>query len=93
MKGKPPFIVIHRPITTPPRPERSPVERPAFTPKEKPNPLVLAQFWLRGRLEERTLGFFLDGQPASLDRLMRETYRVMIAQGEQPDIPNDRWRP
>lgn len=90
---KPPLIVVHRRITAPPRPERSATERHTFISQQKPNPLTLAQCWLGPRLEDRPLSLYLDGQPAKLDRVMQETYRVMIAAGEQPDIPNERWRP
>ncbi|MFO0958276.1 MAG: hypothetical protein U0800_12755, partial [Isosphaeraceae bacterium] len=79
---KPPFQVIHRPIRTPTRPEKSPVERSAYVPPPKPSPLTFAQHWLGPRLEERgELGIYLDGQPVKLDALMRAANRVASGVG------------
>lgn len=86
-----PPIVIHRPIITPQRPEKSPTERPSYTPPPKPSPLALAQHWLGKRFEERPLSLYLDGQPAKLDRVMQETNRLLKAQGLAQVDANPAW--
>jgi hypothetical protein len=60
---------------------------------EKPNPMAVAQFWLGTRLEERPAGYFLDRQPAGLDKIMREANRVAMASGAEPLLYKDSWRP
>lgn len=91
---KPPFQVIHRPIRTPTRPEKSPTERSSFSPKQRENPLLFAQHWLGSRLEERgELGTYLDGQPAKLDRVMQEANRMAAQSGADLLVYKPEWRP
>jgi len=91
---KRPFQIIHRPIRTPTRPEKSPTERPAYTPKQRENPLTFAQHWLGPRLEERgELGAYLDGRPAKLDALMREANRVAHGAGADMLLTKPEWKP
>lgn len=91
---KHPFQIIHRPIRTPARPEKSPVERNTYVPPPKPSPLTFAQHWLGPRLEERgELGAYLDGRPAKLDALMREANRVASEAGADMLLYKPDWRP
>jgi hypothetical protein len=90
----PHFQVIHRPIRTPTRPEKSPVERGTYVPPAKPSPLTFAQHWLGSRLEERgERGAFLDGRPAKLDALMQEANRVAHGAGADMLLYKPEWRP
>jgi hypothetical protein len=91
---KRPFQVVHREIKSPSTPERSPTERPAYTPKQRENPLHFAQHWLGPRLEERgEHGAYLDGRPAKLDALMREANRVAREAGADMLLYKPEWRP
>ena len=88
-----PVVVVLKSIATPPRREQLPADRHDYNPKQRPNPLAVAQFWLGSRFEERTAGYFLDGTPADLTRLMRETNIVLKANGHEPIATNPRWLP
>ncbi|MBP3955429.1 hypothetical protein J8F10_09060 [Gemmata sp. G18] len=86
---KPP-IVLYRP-SKPSPPVKSPTEQNKFTPVNKPNPLSVAQATLGSRFGERPETLLLDGQPAKLDRVMRETNRVLKAQGLAQVNANPAW--
>lgn len=89
-----PFLVVHGPINTPPRPEKSPVERGTYVPPPKPSPLTFAQHWLGSRLEERgELGAYLEGRPVKLDALMREANRVAHETGAEMLLYKPEWKP
>lgn len=93
MTRKPPVVVVLKsaPVpapTVPPLLDRN--DRP---PKQKPNPVTIAQFWLGNRLEERNGCFILDGVPARLDTVMRETNRLLKASGADIIDVNPRWVP
>ena len=81
---KPP-IVVH--LKAAPPPARPPVEpkapqvRQETSPKPKGNPVALAHHWLKRRLVEKESGFWLDGNPVSLDTVMKETNRVLKTNG------------
>lgn len=102
---RPPVVVQVKPArkptgTTTPKPhaEWLPKEATGTAFKGKPNPLAVAQHWLGTRLTERrlpdgSLGYFLDGTPADLTRLMRETNRALLAHGQEQLIANPAWRP
>lgn len=63
-------------------------------PKARDNPLQIARMWLGQRLVEKPgAGYFIDGTPVSLGKMMQETYRVMMKSGVQPEIANPSWRP
>ncbi len=88
--SRPPFLVVHRPIRSPFR-EKSPLESPRYTPPPKLSPLVVAKTTLGDRLDERDSGFWLDGSPAKLKDVMRETNRILKA-SDQPQVTvNPAW--
>ena len=94
MTRKPPVVVIRNSAPESPAPrEPSPLDRHDYTPKQKPNPLTVAQFWLGDRLRERNGCFVLDGVPARLEEVMRETNRVLRASGAEMIDVNPRWLP
>jgi hypothetical protein len=73
-----------------PRPVGRPMERGLPAPKERPNPVAVAQHTLGARLEERSAGYFLDRVPVSLDTLMKEANRVRARKGlEQVGV--EKW--
>jgi hypothetical protein len=65
------------------------MDRPA--PKDKPNPLKVAKIWLGGRLVEKPVGYFLDDLPVNLDTILRETNRLIKAQGAEQIGHSNRW--
>lgn len=87
---RPPLVVKRSLPDKPAQPHAA--DRHDFTPKGKPNPMAVAHFWLGHRLEERPLGYFLDGTPAGLDRIMRETNRLLKAKGREQVSHNEAWR-
>ena len=61
-------------------------------PKDKPSPLYVAFNWLGSRLSERPgSGYWLDGVPASLNSIMRETNRVIAEAGAEQVGGNPDW--
>lgn len=89
---KPPLVIVKRAHSVP-QPIRLPVERPSYTPPEKVSPLTAAQRWLAPRLEDRgESGYYLDGQPARLDGIMRATNRVLKAHGHEQVVSKESWR-
>jgi hypothetical protein len=68
------------------------MERAAPAPKDRPNPVETALRVLGSRLVEKPeSGFWLDGQPASTDAVMRAANEVLKRNGlEQVGV--DRWR-
>jgi hypothetical protein len=77
--------------TSPRSPDRGPIERAVPAPKERPNPIAVAQHTLGDRLVERPAGFFLDRMPVSMDTMMREANRVRAKLGlEQVGVL--KWR-
>lgn len=79
------------PINSRPKGIQSPTEKSGYTPTEPVNPVKVAQRWLGNRLTEKQGAFWLDSRPANLDAVMRETNRMLMANGiEQVGI--DRWR-
>lgn len=58
---------------------------------DKPNPLEMAKVFLGKRLTEQSGCYRLDGQPASLDRIMRE-YNRLLKQGGYEQVGIERWR-
>jgi hypothetical protein len=87
---KPTFTVIHRP-SKPQPPAKSATERPTFTPVIKPSPLAVAQATLGSRFGERPETLLLDGQPAKLTAIMKETNRVLKDQGLPQVDANSAW--
>ncbi len=85
-----PFLVVHRPINSPDRVKHR-TEKPTYTPPQKLNPIVVAAHWLSGRFEERPAGYYLDGQPAKLNRIMRETNRLLKENGQPQIGTNPTW--
>jgi hypothetical protein len=55
------------------------------------NPIQVAKWILSTRLEERPAGYFLDGRPAKLNLIMRETNRVRVASGMEQIDTNPAW--
>lgn len=66
-------------------------EIPPSPPKEKPNPLALARIWLGRRLVEKPSGYWLDGLPVGLAKIMVETNRLLKASGCEMIGP-EKWR-
>lgn len=90
---RPPLVVVIPKKPSPPaRPEQSPLERHTYQPKPKPNPVAVAQSRLGTRLVEKESGFWLDGRPAKLEQVMRETNRLLKAQGIEQIVTSERWR-
>ena len=79
------------PKNTRTRPIQHPTERDYAPPKDKPNPVAVAFHWLGMRLVEKPSGFWLDGRPASLDTVMRETNAVLKREGVD-QIGVEKWR-
>ena len=102
---KPPLVIVKpkgtKPDTAPKRASAAPAqphaaERFDFTPRQRPNPLGVAQIWLGSRLTEKTMpdgstSHFLDGRPTYLDAIMRETNRVLQANGHEQIGRSERW--
>ena len=91
---KPPIIVHLKaapPPARPPEEPKSPPARQEASPKPKVNPLALAHHWLKRRLVEKESGFWLDGRPVSLDQVMRETNRVLKANGVEQVGTKGAW--
>lgn len=94
MTRKPPVVVILKSTPPPPAPRAAPQERCDYVPRERPNPLNVAARWLGPRLDLRDTGSHrLDGVPASLDSIMQETNRLLIASGAEPIATSERWLP
>lgn len=86
-----PIVVVKR-SRKPPIPWKLPVERPSYSPPEKVSPLTAAQRWLGNRLEDRgESGYFLDGQPARLDDMMKATNRVLKTHGQEQIGTKPEW--
>ncbi|MFO0906808.1 MAG: hypothetical protein U0835_00315 [Isosphaeraceae bacterium] len=62
-------------------------------PKPKANPISFAKDRLEGRMTERAGSYWLDGSPVRLDELMRAANREAIAEGIDPLLASERWRP
>lgn len=93
---KPPLVVHIKARVADPAPrvaQRLPSEKSDYCPpKGKANPLHTASVWLGRRLVERPSGYFLDRVPVSLDQVMRETNRVLAANGIEQVLHCDRWK-
>jgi hypothetical protein len=88
---KPPLVIVKR-TRKPTIPWKLPVERPSYTPPVKVSPLTAAQRWLGPRLEDRgESGYYLDGQPAKLNDIMRATNRVLKAHGYDQVTAKREW--
>ena len=92
MTRPPIVVVIPKKPSAPAVPERSPLDRPTYRPKPKPNPVAVAHSCLKSRLVEKESGFWLDGRPASLDQVMREANRLLKARGVEQVVNSDRWK-
>lgn len=93
---RPPMVVYVKPQKTIDRAFRPDTkhhaEAASYTPpKGKQNPLKVAEHWLGRRLEERATGYFLDRVPASLDTIVREMNRVLVANGLEQVTASDKW--
>jgi hypothetical protein len=61
-------------------------------PKDKPNPLRVAEQWLGMRLELRDTGSHrLDGVPVSLHTIMRATNAILAAKGVEQIQYDPKW--
>jgi hypothetical protein len=88
---KPPLVLIKVDRSIP-QPIRLPAEHHAYTPTERASPVTTAQRWLGDRLEDRgESGYYLDGQPAKLDAIMRATNRVLKRHGQEQVTNSASW--
>jgi hypothetical protein len=78
------------PRYTRPRPALVRQEEPAPA-KERANPLRTADLWLGKRLVEKKGMYWLDGVPASLEKIMQATNRLLKAAGAEQIGYNSRW--
>jgi hypothetical protein len=60
-------------------------------PKERQNPMKVAQIWLGKRLVEKPSGYFLDGVPVNLTSIMQATNRVLKAAGAEQISTHPLW--
>lgn len=60
-------------------------------PKDKPNPLKVAEKYLLNRLSEKNGLYWVDGVPASLEKIMRETNLILKASGIEQIGHSPRW--
>jgi hypothetical protein len=60
-------------------------------PKSRPNPMAVASYWLGARLIEKPSGYWLDGVPVNLPKIMQETNRALVQAGVDQLGP-DGWR-
>ncbi|MDY3551430.1 hypothetical protein R5W24_000506 [Gemmata sp. JC717] len=91
MTRRPPLVIVKN-SPKPPTPWKLPAELPAYTPKEKVSPMVAAQRCLGERLQDRgEMGYYLDGQPANLTRIMRAANRVLKSHGHDQINSHPGW--
>ena len=94
---RPPLVVVIPKRASPPVPAQPhAAENHSYIPRQRPNPLTVAQHWLGRRLSERTLpdgsvGCFLDGRPTNLAATMRAANAVLKANGVEQIGTNPRW--
>ena len=81
------------PMYSRPKMPLAPRQHEPAPPKEKPNPLTVAAYWLGKRLIEKRGTYWLDNAPAGLDAIMRATNEVIKAKGngEIQVGYNSRW--
>lgn len=65
-------------------------------PNEKPNPISVAKHYLNligrsPRLVERNTAYWLDGRPATITDIMRETNRLRLHDGKRQLDFNPAW--
>ena len=72
--------------------KRPQYREPKILTIERPNPLTDAKIWLGKRLEEKKSGYFLDGVPSNLTRIMRAYNRMRKAAGAEQIVSNANWR-
>ena len=94
---RPPLVIVKRSLPVRAAQPHA-TDRPEFAPRQKPNPIAFAQFWLGDRLQERLMSdgstsHFLDGSPSNLDAFMQEANRMASLAGQDMLSANPRWLP